>query len=68
VNRKWRKRVQTGVLKWRDRDGMYGFTNLVEAGHVGWMAIEYIHEGAIRNRRYLPQINLTTLQVEAVSS
>ena len=65
MNRKWRKRVQTGVLKWRSRDALYGFTNLLDAGHIGWMTIEYIHDGAIRNRRYLPQINLTTAVAEA---
>lgn len=65
---RWKKRVRTSTLRWRDRDRFYGFTNLVEAGHVGEMTIDYIHDDKVRNRRYLPQINLTALTVEAFGS
>ncbi|UVF61382.1 hypothetical protein SEA_RIKSENGUPTA_53 [Microbacterium phage RikSengupta] len=63
--KRWKKRVSTGVLRWRDRDRFYGFTNVIEAGHVGPLTIDYYHDGALRNRRLFPQVNLTTLQAEA---
>lgn len=62
---KWKKRVRTGVLRWRDRDSAYGFTNLREAGHVGYVTIDYIHAGVYRNIRFLPQVNLTALETES---
>ncbi|UYL85363.1 hypothetical protein SEA_HAGER_70 [Microbacterium phage Hager] len=67
MNRRWRKRVRTSVLRWRDRDRNYGFLNLLEAGHIGAITIDYIHDDVLRNRRFMPQVNLTTLTAEAVS-
>lgn len=63
---RWKKRVRTSVLVWRPRDSEYGFTNLVEAGHIAEMTIDYVYDGQVRNRTYYPKINLTTRQAEAV--
>lgn len=64
---KWKKRIRTDVLVWRERDSMYGFTNLVEAGHVTSLQIDFINDGKLRNRSYYQSVNMHTLEAGVAS-
>lgn len=65
--RRWKRRVRTSVMRWRDRDPMYGFTNTREAGHVGSITINYLYDGSLRNVYFMPKVNMTTLEAESAS-